>query len=283
MLGKLTKFEFKATARTFLPLYIAVFAMTLLNKTFIYLQGNAIFGDYREGIIGKIIFIMSGFAMFAFVIAIMATVFYTIFVIVQRFYKNLFTDEGYLMHTLPVSENTHIGAKLITSTVWMLISIIVIFLAIFLLVINKESWLDIKWFFNEIPRIAEEFGMAMNVNFYTFATFIIVSALISLPVQILTFYLSIALGSVIIPKHRIVGAFVGYVLISTISQVVTSIAMGLGAFILSEDLVAMMNAPMPPENFFYFIFAFSMLFSIASGIVSYFVTSHILTKKLNLE
>ena len=41
---------------------------------------------------------------------------------VQRFYKNLLGREGYLMHTLPVTETQLILSKLITSMVWVLCS-----------------------------------------------------------------------------------------------------------------------------------------------------------------
>ena len=41
---------------------------------------------------------------------------------VQRFYKNLLGREGYLMHTLPVTETQLILSKLLTSMVWVLCS-----------------------------------------------------------------------------------------------------------------------------------------------------------------
>ena len=43
--------------------------------------------------------------------------------IVQRFYGNLLGREGYLMHTLPVTEAQLVGAKLISGTVWSVCSI----------------------------------------------------------------------------------------------------------------------------------------------------------------
>ena len=41
---------------------------------------------------------------------------------IQRFYKNLLGREGYLMHTLPVTETQLILSKLLTSMVWVLCS-----------------------------------------------------------------------------------------------------------------------------------------------------------------
>lgn len=283
MLGKLLKFEFKATSRTFLPLYLAALILTLLSKGFIFLQESKIFADYNTGIIGKIIGVLSGIIMFTFVVLLVAIAFLTFFVIVQRFYKNLFTDEGYLMHTLPVSPKAHIGAKLITSTVWVIASVAVIILSIFLLVIDKSSWQTIVDFFDNLPMTAKLFEMAMNMNFYSFIAKMAVYLLFYIPAGIMNFYLAIALGSVILPKHKIGGAFLGYVIIYTVSQIAGSVALAAGMMFMSESLNEMLRSPVPPAHFIDYILGFSGLYSVISSIAGFFITSHILTKKLNLE
>lgn len=283
MLGKLTKFEFKATARTFLPLYVAAIVMTLLNKGFLYIQESRIFGDYGEGVIGKIIAVLGGFMMFTFVLFIVAIAFFTIFITVQRFYKNLFTDEGYLMHTLPATAKAHIGSKLIVSVVWTLATVIVILLSVFLLVINKDIWEQIKAFFENLPTYSVVFEASMNVGLYEFIGLFAGNIALTIPMGIMNFYLAIALGTVIMPKHRIGGAFLSYVIIQTVSQIVSSIALAVGALIMADSLTQMLSSPVPPDNFYYYIFGFSGLYAIISGIVGFFITSHIMTKKLNLE
>lgn len=283
MLGKLTKFEFKATARTMLPLYLAVLVLTLVNKGFLYLQGSAILADYNSGVLGMIIKIMGGFSMAAFVAFIVATLFFTVFISVQRFYKNLFTDEGYLMHTLPVSPKSLIGAKLLVSAVWFAASLAVIFLGIFVLVINGEVWTEIKAFFDMLPVMREAFRMQMNIDLYSFIALFAGYLVLAVPTLIINFYLAIALGSIILPKHKIGGAFLGYVIIWTVSQIVSSIALAAGAILMSENLTAMLSNPVPPDNFFYFIFGCTGLYAVVSGVAGFFITSHIMTKKLNLE
>ena len=46
--------------------------------------------------------------------------------ILQRFYKNLLSGEGYLMHTLPVRPWQHIASKLIAAVVWTVLSFFVV-------------------------------------------------------------------------------------------------------------------------------------------------------------
>ena len=82
MLGKLTKYEIKATARIFLPLYAGLLLFALINKVFIeinLLQTRMAFLPLISG------------AIYFFIIV--ATFIITLVVMIQRFYKNLLSDE----------------------------------------------------------------------------------------------------------------------------------------------------------------------------------------------
>ena len=46
--------------------------------------------------------------------------------LIQRFYKNLLRDEGYLMLTLPASVHQQVWSKLIVSSVWFIITGVVV-------------------------------------------------------------------------------------------------------------------------------------------------------------
>ena len=50
---------------------------------------------------------------------------------VIRFYKNFFTDEGYLMFTLPVKTSDLILSKTLVAVIWRLISFLFIILSVF--------------------------------------------------------------------------------------------------------------------------------------------------------
>ena len=61
--------------------------------------------------------------------------------VIQRFFRGLLGDEGYLMHTLPVSPWQLIGSKLLCAVVTTLLSIVVAILSI--LLIMPISWINI--------------------------------------------------------------------------------------------------------------------------------------------
>lgn len=113
MLTKLLKYEFKATARTYGTIYLALlFVAGLLGFTF------RVENDFTESRVFDVLFTLYDLLAVALVIV-------TIVTVIQRFTKNLLGREGYLMHTLPVTEAQLVGSKLISSAVWLLASAVV--------------------------------------------------------------------------------------------------------------------------------------------------------------
>ena len=103
MLTKLLKYEFKATARTYGGIYLALLAAAGLIG--FSLRGDRVAAQSHVFEIGVTIYSL----------LVMALVIVTIVTVIQRFTKNLLGREGYLMHTLPVTEAQLVGSKLISS------------------------------------------------------------------------------------------------------------------------------------------------------------------------
>ena len=114
MLKKLLKYEFKATARTYGGMYLALLAASVLFGGSVW-RWNGTNSDAYSTLVGLLSLVYTA--------VIIGTVVVTIMTIVQRFYGNLLGREGYLMHTLPVTEAQLVGAKLISGTVWSVCSI----------------------------------------------------------------------------------------------------------------------------------------------------------------
>lgn len=117
MLKKLLKYEFKATGRVYGGLYLAFLAVAaLMGASF---QIPALLEHTAPIAVMMLIYMALGVA-----IAVM-----TVLTIVQRFTRSLLGREGYLMHTLPVSNAQLILSKLISSVVWVLCSVLVMLLS----------------------------------------------------------------------------------------------------------------------------------------------------------
>ncbi len=114
MLKQLLKYEFKATKSLYFGLYLALALLSVvLGVTF--RQEHAL--AHSTSFQNLEVILMIVYVSVIFAIAVLCFV-----STVQRFYKNLLGREGYLMHTLPVTETQLILSKLITSMVWVLCS-----------------------------------------------------------------------------------------------------------------------------------------------------------------
>ena len=99
MLGKLMKHEFRATRRVMLPLYL-ILLVTAVAANF----STRMLFDSRHWALTT----LGTLLVISFGVAVAGVCVMSVLLMVQRFYKNLLQDEGYLMFTLPVSVHQHI-------------------------------------------------------------------------------------------------------------------------------------------------------------------------------
>lgn len=206
MLGKLIKYEYKATARTFIPIYIALLLVAVINRVLR---------------IGKID-VAWGISMIVLVGLFIALGVLTIIVIVQRFNKNLLGDEGYLMFTLPVKSEQLIASKLIISIVWTIISGIVAFITFLILLGEARLFNEI---FTNWNMIWTEFTIAVQEQMYVsspilFIAMIVAISLLSYISFIFEIYLSLAAAQLpVFNKNRGVVGFVAFFVINVILSI----------------------------------------------------------------
>lgn len=120
MLRKLIKYEFIATGRIMLPMYLVL----LLSAVGANLSARGML-DNQSSVLET----LGALLAMAFGIAVTGVFILVFMMMIQRFYKNLLQDEGYLMLTLPVSIHQHIWAKLFVSAVWFIATVLAVTLA----------------------------------------------------------------------------------------------------------------------------------------------------------
>lgn len=256
MLRKLMKYEFKATGRIMLPLYAALLGFAIINKLFIGTNLDEINMNFLGGVPAVITMMAYGVTMVAVFVG-------TLFITVQRFYKNLFGDEGYLMNTIPVKSSQNIVNKLIVSIIWTIISVVLAVLSIIIMAYEPGVFKDI---IREFKNILPEIGP----NFLVIIEFIIL-IIVSLAYQIMMLYTSLSIGQ-LFKSNKLLGAFVGFMIINAVQQAIV----GTGAVILTLNLnVANIS---PQSVFLFMIIIVSVFFTIL-----FCITNYILKNKLNLE
>jgi len=266
MLGKLLKYEIKATARTFLPMYALLIVFALINKFFM-----AVNADYLR--IPQII------SMSVFVIIIVGICVMTLIVTIQRFNKNLLTDEGYLSFTLPVKAHTHIDSKMIVSLMWAFLSVIVSFIAIFVMAVNEKTIKGIHEFLAQAIPAFNSLGASGYVILLEGIVFVIIAALCS----IVTIYAAITIGNMS-SKHKLlagVGAYLGF---GIIEQIVMSIIITSFGGTVEHYFESLNRATMSAQvGAVQLVMLGMILYSLAFGVVYYILTNWMLQRKLNLE
>ena len=253
---KLLKYEWKACARTCLPLYGAIILVALINHLL-----------YSEAV-PELLFGIPAAIMSMLYAVIFAAVFVaTAVILVQRFYKSLLGGEGYLMFTLPVSVSQHIFSKAIIAIVMCFLSCVAAFVSVALLTGGISPFT----FFSDLSAIPYMLEGLLWLVLCAFAA-------------VLFIYLCIALGH-LAKKHRLLMAFVWYFVLSTAVQIIGMLVLIAGGNAVSESMArsigqfwASMGA-----GAVHFVMLMLCLVSAAAAAVCFAGTRYILTHKLNLE
>jgi hypothetical protein len=260
MLNKLMKYELKATSRLLVPLYLILIILSLINRLFLNVN------DY-EGVVGAFNVLLK----ISYVLTIFVVLIVTVFYMIARFYKNLLTDEGYLMFTLPTKTHQLVTSKLLSTLFWIAVSIITIIISLFIMFATAANLPDVLNGIKEFKAaINRDLGMSPSLVLIELVLVMILSAI----VNILLIYVSIAIGQ-LFSKHKIIGSFVAYMgIYMAIQFLMLIIIIPLG--ILTS------KSPEPsivPQVIFPIVIVI-LTFGCAGF---YLVTNYILKRRLNLD
>ena len=204
MLGTLLKYEFKAVGRLLLPLYGAwLIAAVMLGLS---VGNDGTFGG------STLMIIISGILYGTFA---MVAVVLTCILLIQRFYKNLLGNEGYLMFTLPVSTGQHLVNKVISGAVWGTAGIIVAILSGLLIAGCVEGFGTV---FRNFNFMAIDVPQQDKINIILIIVEILIVILLAFAVTAAKVYAAIAAGHQW-SNHRVLGAiaaFIGFGIIESV-------------------------------------------------------------------
>jgi hypothetical protein len=233
MFGKLCKYEFKSIARTLAPIYLAVIVISILNA---FMGIGSLANGYYDGLMTGLSFgrgllrLIQTVSVIAYFGVLVALSVLTLIIVIQRFYKGLLCDEGYLMFTLPVKPWQLVAAKGTVAFGMSLASAFTAFLSIFILVLgtvgpakfftaltDPQIWAAVNRGFAQVP--------SWPLLVFELMVVIIVSGL----VKLYHMYFSMALGH-LSNKHRVMMSVVAFIAISMLFSFIN----GLGMIVLSK-------------------------------------------------
>ncbi|MBQ8597344.1 MAG: hypothetical protein IJ409_06110 [Lachnospiraceae bacterium] len=274
MLGKLLKHEWRATWKvpTFLVglnLFCALaagasFALPIWDSEWVGLPISAV-----------MVLMLFYFAMIGSTLGI------TIYMAV-RYYKNMFTDEGYLTHTLPATPRQLLLTKVINMSAWSLISVVSVLVGIFgfivlMLLFLAPDGISLGEAIAEIWVVLDD---PMMEGWQLFMVIMILFFFVSAFSGTMMIIGSVNIGQMV-RKHRILGAVGAYFAIYTVIQTISMIIMfpmmfGMAFSMENMDEVSVFAIYNP-------IYGVMMVVFLITTVVLYFVSEYLLRRKLELE
>ena len=153
MLNKVLKYDLKYMYKVLSIFYIITLILSLLTRVFWLFENSAIMN-----FLGNIL----SAATISFMISIL---FNNILRIWSRFIKNLYGDESYLTHTLPVKKETIYISKFLASIITTFTSVLVIILALFIAYYSLESFTYLR---TTLEGLATIYGNSVFTILFTF-------------------------------------------------------------------------------------------------------------------
>ncbi|MDR2600234.1 MAG: hypothetical protein LBC73_08165 [Oscillospiraceae bacterium] len=263
MLGKLMNYEILAMGRVFLPLYGALIIVSIVSRVLQTLPTNT------PAIISIIVA----------VILIASISILTLILILERFRKNLLSNEGYLMMTLPVSVDKLILSKMLVSSICSVASTIVVTISIIIL---SAPWSAIVRFFHSL---AEDISAMLN-NEPIFATILTIEILflqlLILFSSILLLYTCLSLG-MLTNKYRRLVAFGFFIAITTLLQILVAVITTIMVLAsISERVSSFINSLSDFGQSQAMLLPIIILVA-GIGLAFYLITRYMLKNKLNLH
>ena len=219
MLTKLLKHEFAATARFMWIIYAAMAALSVFANISMRLLDK----PEIPGLLHALMILI----LVVWVISLIAAMVATLVLMLKRFHKNLLTDEGYLMFTLPTDTHRLVIAKLLTAVVWQLATMAVIALCVGLAVMSTS-------FLREIAEFLRGMFRELTVYYAANGALIILEVLLMLffgcASSLLEFYSSMSIGHGF-ANHKGLWSVVFYFAQSTALQTLSTV----GIFLLSQS------------------------------------------------
>ena len=282
MLRKLLKYELLSTSRVFGLSYVVLLASAALVRLLTeiaYRQSEIM--EQMDLLPIPLADIFAGLSAFLYFGVIVAVCVVTLIFILQRFYKNLLTGEGYLMHTLPVTTHQLLMSKLIAAVVWTMASSVAVLLSLYLLVATPQLTMGLL---AEFTLACQAFQQEIHFPFLLLCLEFAVVLLVAAAGSILEIYASIMLGHQA-PKYRIALAVVAYFAIQMILSTATVFVM-VGVVMVPTGVWNSLGAwlaGLGPVALIQLFMAFLLVSNLVLAAVFYCITAYLMHRRLNLE
>ena len=200
-----------------------------------------------------------------------------------RYYKNFYSDEGYLTFTLPVSKSSLLNSKLLMSLIVFVVSTAVLLLDIgIMLIIGYADQIFKVYFWEQIFAVIADITKVLGG--YT-AVYIVEGLIALLTLWVFTalaIFICITVASMLVHKHKVFAAVgIYYVATGIISGLIEILILRFSFYHIIEKIVELERVPCLNSVTFLILGGIAVA-GIASALL-YMLHLWLLERKLNLE
>ena len=275
MTGRLIKYELRSSIKLMGVIWAALIVTSFLFSISINFMGNIM---RSSSIASTLINLFQGITGMLYIAVFIATAAASVVIIIMRFYKGLLSDEGYLMHTLPVKPWQLITAKGVSALIIVCASVIVSILSIMILA-GTGSFGAIVEFCGFIRDMFREEPKVLLV-----AAELIVLVILSLLKSIYQIYASLSIGQ-LAGKYRILlslGAYVGINIVITVLAVLIMMLLDVTGALSGWSSVSL-NTVNDMLNAGQAVLGFFAAVTVIQLAAFHVITERILSLRLNLQ
>lgn len=278
MLTKLIKYEWKSIWRAAAIINAFTIVVTILGLFCLYTPfSRSGLTEYNQSFTGPILFSLVLYYVTIIGVSLAASIFVAI-----RFYKNLYTDEGYMMHVLPVTHRQLLLSKLIIHSLFTLFTGLLVLISVIVLFLPLMSLQTSQTLYTLWPEINNVFFEAFGMPPLPLALYFLFIMIIGSISGILMIYCAIAIGQTF-RKHKVMASILCYVALYFILQTIVSLAMMPQMLTMMVDTMEAASSTFDIGRYMQSTLLISLFSSLISGVIYYVITDYLMGKKLNLD
>ncbi|MFQ8982060.1 MAG: hypothetical protein ACLR6I_17225 [Waltera sp.] len=297
MLGKLMKYEWKNIWKAGTLMLLGMLVVTVIGCVVLRMPGGVVTGllDNNDINATQSWFVLSSFVatLILYVIMLLASTWGMLIFLGIRFYRSMYTDEGYLSHTLPVTANQLFLSKILVSGVWYLFISIGIGISVVALVVslmtgllnigelssvltqyNGNIWEFLADAFYEIGRTYEE---EMGINLLHYGITLLLAYVAGPFITMVTLFGALTIGQ-LSSKHKGFMGILAYAGLTILSSIIGSTVQS--AFMFGTNVMSSSGGFSVTTNMAYDI---NVITSLLIAAIMYGVSYYIMNRKLNLD
>lgn len=306
MVKKLLKYELMATGRLYLPLYLVMLIFAVLGRLSLWrvpwhiTAGEDVVGwtNFRvsveaEGFLRELLSFLLTMVLLLYVLVVLGALVVHFIITLQRFWKNLMGDEGYLMFTLPVTPGELLWSKALSTFLWSLLTILMVILSVVILIWHP---LLIERVLEQLASVPPEekarIGQLLQALFPPLLWPILaVEMVLSSIGGTFLLYAAMAMGHTV-HHHKVLASIGSYAAITMVIATASSFVIGGVTPFLTGGLPQLQLFSSTPEvllfcqrlgDYILVVMGIALVLDLAATLGGYWLARYLLTTQVDLE